>query len=133
MRSLTAGSSTTTNRQGWVFAPEGADAATRSASSTSARGTGSDEKCRTLRRRRIKARNARLRAWATAAGRRVKLRGCGRYLLTPSLTSFYIVRSFQAHEGRPALSAIDELLRNADAYHDSFDSGSLPLPPAKRV
>ena len=31
------------------------------------------------------------------------------------------------------MSAIDELLRNADAYHDSFDRGSLPLPPAKRV
>jgi carbonic anhydrase len=43
------------------------------------------------------------------------------------------VSGFQAHEGRPALSAIDELLRNADAYHDSFDRGSLPLPPAKRV
>ena len=31
------------------------------------------------------------------------------------------------------MSAIDELVRNASAYRDSFGSGSLPLPPAKRV
>ena len=31
------------------------------------------------------------------------------------------------------MSAIDELVRNADAYADSFESGDLPLPPAKRV
>ena len=31
------------------------------------------------------------------------------------------------------MSVIDELVRNADAYGDSFQSGELPLPPAKRV
>jgi carbonic anhydrase len=31
------------------------------------------------------------------------------------------------------LSVIDDLVRNADVYRDSFESGSLPLPPAKRV
>ena len=31
------------------------------------------------------------------------------------------------------MSVIDDLVRNADAYRDSFGSGDLPLPPAKRV
>ena len=31
------------------------------------------------------------------------------------------------------MSAIDELLRNADAYAEDFDKGELPLPPAKKV
>ena len=31
------------------------------------------------------------------------------------------------------MSVIDELVRNADAYTESFDRGDLPLPPAKRV
>jgi carbonic anhydrase len=31
------------------------------------------------------------------------------------------------------MSAIDELVRNADSYARSFDAGDLPLPPAKRV
>src|SRR3954452_24040096 len=31
------------------------------------------------------------------------------------------------------MSAIDELVRNADSYRDSFDGSELPLPPAKRV
>ena len=31
------------------------------------------------------------------------------------------------------MSVIDDLVRNADVYRDSFESGSLPLPPAKRV
>jgi carbonic anhydrase len=31
------------------------------------------------------------------------------------------------------MSATDELLRNAQAYADSFDKGDLPLPPAKKV
>src|ERR671931_878963 len=31
------------------------------------------------------------------------------------------------------MSAIDELVRNASSYSDSFESGDLPLPPAKRV
>jgi carbonic anhydrase len=31
------------------------------------------------------------------------------------------------------MSAIDELVANATSYSDSFDSGDLPLPPAKRV
>jgi len=31
------------------------------------------------------------------------------------------------------MSAIDELVANATTYSDSFDSGDLPLPPAKRV
>jgi carbonic anhydrase len=31
------------------------------------------------------------------------------------------------------VSATDELLRNAQAYADSFDKGDLPLPPAKKV
>jgi carbonic anhydrase len=31
------------------------------------------------------------------------------------------------------MSAIDELVGNADSYRESFDSGELPLPPAKRV
>jgi len=31
------------------------------------------------------------------------------------------------------MSAIDELVRNADTYGDSFHGGELPLPPAKRV
>jgi carbonic anhydrase len=31
------------------------------------------------------------------------------------------------------MSAIDELVRNADSYAQSFDAGDLPLPPAKRV
>jgi carbonic anhydrase len=31
------------------------------------------------------------------------------------------------------MSAIDQLVRNADSYGESFDSGTLPLPPAKHV
>jgi carbonic anhydrase len=31
------------------------------------------------------------------------------------------------------VTAIDELVRNADSYSESFSSGDLPLPPAKRV
>jgi carbonic anhydrase len=31
------------------------------------------------------------------------------------------------------MSVIDELVGNAISYRDSFDSGELPLPPAKRV
>ena len=31
------------------------------------------------------------------------------------------------------MSTIDELVRNATAYSESFDRGYLPLPPAKRV
>ena len=31
------------------------------------------------------------------------------------------------------MSTIDELVRNANAYSESFDRGDLPLPPAKRV
>ena len=31
------------------------------------------------------------------------------------------------------MSAIDELVRNAESYAESFDRGELPLPPAKRV
>src|SRR5512133_37670 len=31
------------------------------------------------------------------------------------------------------MSVIDELIANATTYSDSFDSGNLPLPPAKRV
>ena len=31
------------------------------------------------------------------------------------------------------MSVIDELVRNAGSYADSFDSGDLPLPPSKRV
>ena len=31
------------------------------------------------------------------------------------------------------MSAIDELVRNADSYCESFENGDLPLPPAKRV
>jgi carbonic anhydrase len=31
------------------------------------------------------------------------------------------------------MSVIDELVQNADAYKESFESGDLPLPPAKRV
>jgi len=31
------------------------------------------------------------------------------------------------------LGVIDELVRNAAAYGESFDRGQLPLPPAKRV
>ncbi|HEU5278660.1 MAG TPA: carbonic anhydrase [Gaiellaceae bacterium] len=31
------------------------------------------------------------------------------------------------------MSVIDELVRNADSYGESFDRGDLPLPPAKRV
>jgi carbonic anhydrase len=31
------------------------------------------------------------------------------------------------------VSVIDDLVRNADDYRDSFQSGDLPLPPAKRV
>ena len=31
------------------------------------------------------------------------------------------------------MSVIDELVRNADAYTESFDRGDLPLPPAKRL
>jgi carbonic anhydrase len=31
------------------------------------------------------------------------------------------------------MSVIDELVANATTYSDSFDSGDLPLPPAKRV
>jgi carbonic anhydrase len=32
-----------------------------------------------------------------------------------------------------SMSAIDELVRNAESYAESFDRGELPLPPAKRV
>jgi carbonic anhydrase len=31
------------------------------------------------------------------------------------------------------MSMIDELLRNAQAYADSFDKGHLPLPPARKL
>jgi carbonic anhydrase len=31
------------------------------------------------------------------------------------------------------MSVIDELVSNSTSYRDSFDSGDLPLPPAKRV
>jgi carbonic anhydrase len=31
------------------------------------------------------------------------------------------------------MSVIDELVRNAASYSESFDRGGLPLPPAKRV
>ena len=31
------------------------------------------------------------------------------------------------------MSVIDELVRNANSYSDSFAGGDLPLPPAKRV
>ena len=31
------------------------------------------------------------------------------------------------------MSTTDELLRNAQAYADSFDKGDLPLPPVKRL
>ena len=31
------------------------------------------------------------------------------------------------------MSVIDELVRNADSYSESFAGGDLPLPPAKRV
>ena len=31
------------------------------------------------------------------------------------------------------MSTIDELVRNADSYSESFEKGDLPLPPAKRV
>ena len=31
------------------------------------------------------------------------------------------------------MSTIDELVRNADAYSESFEKRDLPLPPAKRV
>jgi carbonic anhydrase len=31
------------------------------------------------------------------------------------------------------VAVIDELVRNADSYSESFSSGDLPLPPAKRV
>lgn len=31
------------------------------------------------------------------------------------------------------MSVIDELVGNANSYGDSFESGDLPLPPAKRV
>src|SRR5438067_9379107 len=31
------------------------------------------------------------------------------------------------------MSVIDELIGNASSYSESFDSGHLPLPPAKRV
>ena len=31
------------------------------------------------------------------------------------------------------MSVIDELVRNADTYTESFDRGDLPLPPAKRI
>src|SRR4030095_12480970 len=31
------------------------------------------------------------------------------------------------------MSAIDQLLENAESYADGFDKGDLPLPPVKRV
>jgi carbonic anhydrase len=31
------------------------------------------------------------------------------------------------------MSAIDELVRNAEAYAQSFDKGELPIPPARKV
>jgi carbonic anhydrase len=31
------------------------------------------------------------------------------------------------------VSVIDELVRNADSYSESFDGADLPIPPAKRV
>ena len=31
------------------------------------------------------------------------------------------------------MTVIDELVRNADSYSESFSSGDLPLPPAQRV
>jgi carbonic anhydrase len=38
----------------------------------------------------------------------------------------------ESEEGA-SMSVIDELVGNASSYHDSFDSGDLPLPPAKKV
>jgi carbonic anhydrase len=34
---------------------------------------------------------------------------------------------------RRDMTVIDELVGNADSYSESFESGELPLPPAKRV
>jgi carbonic anhydrase len=31
------------------------------------------------------------------------------------------------------MSVIDELVGNASSYHDSFEKGELPMPPAKKV
>jgi carbonic anhydrase len=31
------------------------------------------------------------------------------------------------------MSVTDELVRNAESYAASFDKGSLPLPPARKV
>jgi carbonic anhydrase len=36
-------------------------------------------------------------------------------------------------EKETAVSATDELLRNAERYAETFDRGELPMPPAKRV
>jgi carbonic anhydrase len=39
----------------------------------------------------------------------------------------------RARRKETAVSATDELLRNAERYAETFDRGELPMPPAKRV
>jgi hypothetical protein len=41
--------------------------------------------------------------------------------------------SSESRARRVTVSVIDELVRNADSYGESFAGGDLALPPAKRV
>jgi carbonic anhydrase len=61
------------------------------------------------------------------------VRPFGRSSFLGSLTSFCIVGHFKSESEEVAVSTINELLSNANAYSRSFSSGDLPLPPAKRV
>src|SRR5688572_14052558 len=78
MRRFVAASPTATNVHGWRFAPDGADAAVRTASSISSRGTGPAEKWRTLRRVSIASWNARARRSISSGPRRANGNGTKR-------------------------------------------------------
>src|SRR5262249_13309518 len=58
--------------------------------------------------------------------------GAGRKRWGPGVASFRIVAA-KPQRGGGTMSVIDELVHNAEAYSDSFESGELQLPPAKRV
>jgi carbonic anhydrase len=65
-----------------------------------------------------------LATWALGAARRVALDG----VPLCRIVLHKVKRSREA-----AMSVIDELVRNSEAYAADFDKGNLPLPPAKRI
>ena len=98
MRRFTSGSRTTTNRQGWRFAPEGALAAASIAASTRSRGTGSGEKSRTLRRRRSRSRRAVTRRAGLLEGEPVEGEGHEGFAhVRPAIVEDRMVADFHLH------------------------------------